>query len=590
MVFSIYKLTYQTEKEFPVGFENAMHVLNREQTVWKLKYQDEIVRQDTYKPNDILNIIPVNSNAIFSIGVTKGRVDLNRKISLLDDSKPRAVICDFEWQEIEDKVSSEVFWIYALANICFQTSINRCTHEKCLGYTNYKITNLNSTLLNLFLCHDCRKIIINKYKYHIDDFNHVIDILKNSAILNKSPYINKPHLPTFDAQVRRLNNKPIFNAYGIIMVMHFLENLVHFIEALISLGAKKESIALIVKPYPYSHRHKVHAYLYENYPDIRVEYLDDLPPSNSLIEELLSHCKSNSLRGKVLVIEDGGYIMPFIHSEYSMNNNFCIGAVEQTTKGIKKDEKIEKDFKKNSMSLYFPVLNVAKSKFKDVYESPLVGRSVSFCIQNLLNEHHLSGKIALVIGYGSVGKEIAKALHDIGMVVKIYDSEPTQIAAAKNAGYIVSEAPYSLVSGAKLIIGTTGSTEKPSISRDILKHMDNGTIIVSASSDRKEIDIEKLRTMSDYSYYEHRLGTYFVRNKDIGQDKFLLLADGWPINFYFESGIPTTSIDPVLAQLLIGAVHVATHYNELELKICNIMDDLINNYKLLEDFLDSYDH
>jgi S-adenosylhomocysteine hydrolase len=293
-----------------------------------------------------------------------------------------------------------------------------------------------------------------------------------------------------------------------------------------------------------------------------------------------------SASGKILVIEDGGYLVPFLHNNYSAEENPCIGAVEQTTKGIRKDESLEAEFKKKSKELYFPVINVAKSNFKDQYESPLVGRSAVHCIQQILSDMHFSGKKALVVGFGAVGREVANSLaNQLRMIVSVYDADLDKIAAAKVRGYEASQNLPALTKGATIIIGTTGKT---SIAKDILENLTDGSILASASSDQIEIDIPYLNIIAKESIYKPGIGTLYKRHKELSDDTYLLLADGYPINFYFGAGIPTRSIDPVLAQLLIGAIHLASEHQRLNKGISSIMNDLITQYSLLEDFVNTY--
>jgi adenosylhomocysteinase len=283
------------------------------------------------------------------------------------------------------------------------------------------------------------------------------------------------------------------------------------------------------------------------------------------------------------VIEDGGYVVPFLHKAYSKKDNFCIGAVELTTKGLRQDEKIKLD------DFYFPVLDVAKSRFKDEYESPLVGRAVVSSMQRLLPQESFSGRKALVIGFGAIGREVANALKAIGMVVVVSDLEPSAVAAARVRGFESSLSAPKLVNDVDLIVGTTGVT---SINSDLISNMKSGTILSSTSSDLVEIDIEYLYKSfsTPQPQYEEGVGTYFFKETNPSKYHCLLLADGFPLNFYSGWGIPNKAIDPVLAQLFIGAIHIALKYKELSLGIqYNIMNDLVEEYGLIKDFLSTFD-
>lgn len=578
MIFFI----HQVAESLPESIKTVVDLINSEQTIWNIKWSDKIAKVDSYNPDINLAKIPSVAGSSFHIGVTSGRID-TKKLSHVDSIHQRAVVSEFIWDGQKGYDPPEVFWVMALTNICFQADINsECQNENCIGYKDYTVDNLLLKLINIEICEECEKKAFPKYKYQLPEIKNLIDSLRSPKNYKRYLDFNSPDLLVFKKQVRRLENDQVFKDYGILIIMHYLENIVSFIEALISLGASDESIFVLVKPYPYSHRSKVHSYLYRNHPKIRIEYLGKLPPADALLTDIISECKSKSASNEFIVIEDGGYLVPFLHKNYSQDDNACIGAVEQTTKGLRKDQNIQG---KLGGKLFFPVIDVAKSKFKDAYESPLVGISVVHNIQKLLTDYNFSGKHALVIGCGAVGRQVAHTLRNWGMSVMVYDTEKEPIASAKVRGFDVLKSLTSpRVKNADLIIGTVGKT---TINQDIFEHMKNGAILISASSDQIEIDINALDEICDTNQYTEGLGTKYKRDLGGGAfDTYTLLADGYPINFYFGSGIPANAIDPVLAQLLIGAFHLAKKHKDMKPIIQEeVMNDLVVQYKLLEDFL-----
>jgi S-adenosylhomocysteine hydrolase len=575
----------------PEGIKKAVKMLNMVQTIWRLEWSTEIKKPTSYDPMENLAVIPNGmAGKSFVIGITAGMVEGEHKVSLVEYSALKALISEYEWRELRGYDPPEVFWALALANVCFKASISGgCDQENCLGFKDYTVNNLLLKILELQICSRCGKEVLSKYKYQFPEIQELLDHIKKPKEYGISSVSGKlPHLEILDKQIRgqsQKGNTSIFDGYGIIIVMHFLEDLIPFIEGLITLGAKEESLVLLVKPYPYSQRSVVHSYLQENHPNIIIEYLNTLPPPADILKDLLKTCCSKSQLGKVLVIEDGGYVVPFLHTCYSRKETFCIGAVEQTTKGIRIDEDIEKSYKEKNEELYFPVLNVAKSNFKDKYESPLVGRAVVSSVQRLLSDENFSGEKALVIGFGAVGSEVANALKaSLAMIVRVFDWKKEGVVAARIRGFEADVSPLGLVHDVKLIIGTTGDQ---TIKRDVLEKIKNRAILVSASSDLIEIDIDYLKKMAPVEDYKEGLGTWYAR-KETG-DSYLLLGDGFPINFYSGSGIPNKAIDPILAQLFIGAIHLVKHHGELDHCIHNkIMDTLIKKYELLQDFLDTH--
>jgi len=580
---------YPFGEKLPNGFERAIKMLNGYQTLWRLRVESSIEKPQNDVPRDHFSILPQNNRPSgLSIGITKGPINQDSKIQVIEAAGRRALISEYEWRSLLSSEAPHVFWAYVLLSTCFQMTIKGCDDQTCIACSNATVDDLSSNLRNLTICEDCKEQIETSYKYRFRELLRIVNDINKDEIYHKSLPFNMPHLGTLQRQINSATEiqetigQRLFEQYGIVVLMHFLEDLVPFLEGLLNLGAKKEAIAVLVKPYPYADRPAVHSYLFHEYPTIRVEYLDSLPPDDALLMDVVDYCV-NGASGKVLVIEDGGYLVPFLHRTYPEDKrNCCIGAVEQTTKGIREDEEVEKELGK----LLFPVLDVATSDFKTEYEAPLVGRSVADNIRKLLPNTKWEGCQALVIGFGAIGREAARTLASQGMIVKVYDSDKNRRAAARVRGFQTSENVTELITKeVVLVVGATGNFKQPAVSKDVLERIADGTVLASASSDRFEIDIKHLeRITGTCSKYKEGVGTYYtVPTQGFGKRTCLLLADGYPVNFYSGSGIPTDAIDPVLAQLFIGAVHLARK-RPIEGKILRIMNDLNAEYHLLDDF------
>jgi adenosylhomocysteinase len=575
MLISIRKIG----ERIPEGFESALHILRRYQTVWKFNHGPSVEKINSSKGEDNLIVLPIEEDC-FNIGITTGKISQNGRLNVIDHNNRRAIISDYEFMSIEDMTPPEIFWAASLFNILLRALLGHaCDKPTCFCSKNLTIDNLCVRILQIGLCNDCCQRLENKIKYNIPEVREIVNRVKRHGKYENLSLFIPPELPVLQRQIRRLEISPynqIFEPYGIVIVMHFLEDLIPFLDGLIRLGAHPEAISVIVKPYPYSQRAKVHEYLIDHYPTISVEYLQDLFPTDELLNDIMKTIKDYSRSGKIIVIEDGGYIVPFLHRTLSKVTNYCVGAVEQTTKGIRKDEEI--------MDYIFPILNVAKSEFKDQYEAPLVGKAIVYNIQQLLPSEKFSGEKALVIGYGAIGKRVANELRNMGVIVHVADLSQPKIVAARESGF-PTETAENLIKDCRIIIGTTG---KQSIGEKELEKMKNGAILISASSDQIEIDINHLKIMAKKIKYYEKFGTKYIVEKSLSiEETYILLADGFPINFFFASGIPNKAIDPILAQLFIGAVEIAKNQG-MEAGIQNIMDKLIEENKLLDDFIAVY--
>ena len=140
---------------------------------------------------------------------------------------------------------------------------------------------------------------------------------------------------------------------------------------------------------------------------------------------------------KIIILEDGGALITAAQDLAEHYPNIC--GVEQTSSGYRRLA---------SMSLKFPVIDVAQSKSKLDFECPLIAKSVTDNLENKLNILSMAPKEILVIGNGLIGNAVNKMLktecnqHN----TTIYDS-------AKE----LSEIAHLDFSNFDIIIGATGN-------------------------------------------------------------------------------------------------------------------------------------
>jgi len=333
-----------------------------------------------------------------------------------------------------------------------------------------------------------------------------------------------------------LSDRP-FTDINFLVVLHFLKDLIVFLEACEKLGLEPSRTHLFYKPYLYPHREEIVSHLkakgYHVYP------LEDL-------EEVLDTLNKQDVNSHFVVIEDGGYIVPLLHAKFPKLLENTIGAVEQTTRGIRNDEQVG--------DLKIPVLNVAESKIKNEIEPPHVADAVIKNLESLLTGEKLRGSKAAVLGYGTIGREIAKRLRDKGMIVTIYDSDSLKITKAREEGFEAVNEPYNAVKNKLLVIGCSGET---SIGREEILSLSDRTYLVSASSDQREIGLIELDSLSSNKEIlknenGRKIGTSYTI---CGQNKVIhLIADGFPINFWYSESMPDQVSDLILSLIYVSAI------------------------------------
>lgn len=151
-----------------------------------------------------------------------------------------------------------------------------------------------------------------------------------------------------------------------------------------------------------------------------------------------------------LILDDGGDLTSLVHEKYPEMLNDCFGLSEETTTGVHHLYRMLKNGK-----LKVPAINVndsvTKSKFDNLYG----------CRESLVDgikratDVMLAGKVAVVAGYGDVGKGCAAALRGMGARVIVTEVDPINALQAAMEGYQVLTMDEAAQFG-QVFVTTTG--------------------------------------------------------------------------------------------------------------------------------------
>ncbi|NVK29942.1 MAG: adenosylhomocysteinase [Gammaproteobacteria bacterium] len=217
------------------------------------------------------------------------------------------------------------------------------------------------------------------------------------------------------------------------------------------------------------------------------------------------------------------------------------GVTEETTTGVKRLYKFAKEG-----SLPFPAINVndsvTKSKFDNLYG----------CRESLVDsikratDVMVAGKIAVVCGYGDVGKGSAQSLRGLGATVWVTEIDPICALQAAMEGYRVVRLD-EVVEQADIIVTTTGNYHI--VTHDLLLRMKNQAIVCNIGHFDNEIDVASLE---QYEWDEIKPGVDHVIFPD--GKRIILLAKGRLVNLACGTGHPSfvmsnSFTNQVLAQI-----------------------------------------
>ena len=263
-----------------------------------------------------------------------------------------------------------------------------------------------------------------------------------------------------------------------------------------------------------------------------------------------------------MILDDGGDLTAMVHQKYPEMLENIHGITEETTTGVHRLlEMVEEG------SLKVPAINVNDSVTKSKNDNKYGCRhSLNDGIKRG-TDMLLSGKQALVIGYGDVGKGSAQSLRQEGMIVKITEIDPICAMQACMDGFEVVS-PYvdgkntgeasaihvDLLGKMDVIVTTTGNVNV--CDKYMLEAVKSGAIICNIGHFDNEIDTQYMR--DNWAWEEVKPQVHKIYRDD-GQDKdnyLILLSEGRLINLGNATGHPSRIMDgsfanQVLAQMFL---------------------------------------
>lgn len=398
-------------------------------------------------------------------------------------------------------------------------------------------------------------------------------------VTSKETHIIPAYLPILDEfarKVKKNKGNEVFNDAIIIYVLHFLGDLIPFVEKYNQLGCSYEDMHFLVKTYDYPEKSTLIEYFQSKGCNVVVPTDYDEKTFIDSASKILSQSIQNSIdtNKRILIVEDGGYFTPLFHKgEFVNEAGRCCGAVEQTTKGHRRDSKIN--------SFQFPVISIANSKLKMFLEAQEVAETLQENIISTLRKYNADKPInkhkALILGFGTIGSKLAEALFNKNISISIYDSDPMKrMQAEVNQKFKVIEDLKDL-RGFHIIIGTSGETALTD-GKDFW-NLEHNVILASGSSERLEFDLEALDEIS-LKVTRSQIFTIYTLKKD---NKIIrLMCDGEPINFSLSEGISDSVIDPIYTEMFLASIEIMTNKDlkkELQEVSNHIENDVYDLFK-----------
>lgn len=261
-----------------------------------------------------------------------------------------------------------------------------------------------------------------------------------------------------------------------------------------------------------------------------------------------------------MVLDDGGDLTAMLHEKYPQVLDAVHGITEETTTGVHRLlEMLEEG------SLKVPAINVNDSVTKSKNDNKYGCRhSLNDAIKRA-TDHLLSGKKALVIGYGDVGKGSALSLRQEGMIVKIAEIDPICAMQACMDGFEVvstyndgnntgklEDVNSAMLQNTDLLVTTTGNVNV--CDANMLQALKSGAVVCNIGHFDNEIDTAYMR--DNWRWDEIKPQVHKIYRSEEEANHLLLLSEGRLVNLGNATGHPSRIMDGSFSNQVLAQIHL----------------------------------
>ncbi len=276
-------------------------------------------------------------------------------------------------------------------------------------------------------------------------------------------------------------------------------------------------------------------------------------------EEEYWWCIEKTINGKKswkpnLILDDGGDLTGLMHKNYKDLLKSIKGVSEETTTGVLALKRLEKEKK-----LLIPAINVndsvTKSKFDNLYG----------CRESLVDgikratDVMMSGKVAIVAGFGDVGKGSAASLRQSGARVLVTETDPICALQAAMEGYKVVLMDDA-IKDADIVVTATGN--KDIVTADHMRLMKDRAILCNIGHFDNEIQVEALK---NYKWTEIKPQVHEIELPS--KKRIILLAEGRLVNLGCATGHPSFVMSASFTNQVIAQIELWNNSEKYEKKV-----------------------
>ena len=257
-----------------------------------------------------------------------------------------------------------------------------------------------------------------------------------------------------------------------------------------------------------------------------------------------------------MILDDGGDLTNMVFDKFPELVKDIKGLSEETTTGVLRLH----DRMKNG-TLYVPAININDSVTKSKFDNKYGCRESLVDAIRRATDIMMAGKVAVVAGYGDVGKGSAESLSSQGVRVIVTEIDPICALQAVMDGYQVLKMENAIPMS-DIVVTATGN--KSIVRKEHFEIMKHNTIVCNIGHFDNEIDMNWLN--ENYGYTKDtikpQVDKYTIKNKDV-----IVLAEGRLVNLGCATGHPSFVMSNSFTNQTLAQIELWNNSDKYENKV-----------------------
>lgn len=255
-----------------------------------------------------------------------------------------------------------------------------------------------------------------------------------------------------------------------------------------------------------------------------------------------------------MVLDDGGDLTKYLIECHPEICEDIIGVTEETTTGVLRLREFE-----SNKALPFPAINVNDSVTKSKFDNKYGCKESCVDAIRRATDIMMAGKVAVVAGYGDVGKGSAASLASAGCRVIVTEIDPICALQAVMDGFQVKRMDDAILE-ANIVVTATGNRDV--ITERHFMKMNHNTIVCNIGHFDNEIDVAYLNGKWQKTNVKPQVDIYRISGKDI-----ILLAEGRLVNLGCATGHPSFVMSNSFTNQVLAQIELWQNSEDYENKV-----------------------